>query len=103
MSGLDSWARSSGLAVLIVGHPPKSGAAVGGSTDWEAAARSVWTLSKEPRERNKTSGPTFWKLTVVKHNYGQTPSALELDFETGLDDAARWRAVGPWGADNERL
>lgn len=90
LTSCKSLAYSRGLAVLILAHPPKSGDPVSGSTDWQAAPRSVWTLGK---------CDTSWKLEVVKHNYGVTPEPLELDLEATVT-AVRWRVSGAWRDDN---
>lgn len=46
MSDWQAWAVRTGCAVLILSHPPKSGAAYSGSTDWQAAARFLWKLDR---------------------------------------------------------
>lgn len=47
MANWQSWAFRTGCAVLILSHPPKTkGAAYSGSTDWQAAARFLWTLER---------------------------------------------------------
>ena len=105
LTSCKSWAHSRGLAVLILAHPPKSGAAVSGSTDWQAAPRSVWTLGKEQRadgvsKRGPDNRPKFCKLAAHKLNYDKNPEPLELDFETTTDGAARWRVAGRWSNNN---
>ena len=107
LSDWDAWARKRGCGVLILAHQPKSGARTSGSTDWEAAARAVWTLEKkrlgpEPEttgiRKPKDNRPLEWQLACVKTNYGPEPPALLLrtDLENGV---LRWYVDGPWETD----
>ena len=73
---LDAWARREKCAVLILGHPPKySDAPYSGSTDWQAAARMLWSLKEE-----NTGGHS---LQVVKSNYAPAPAKAHLKQEDG--------------------
>ena len=85
-AALDSWAREHVCAVLLIGHPPKSGAdAYSGTTDWRNSVRSMWTLTKERhgKKEKKSVGeddrPNEWKLTLDKANYAppQPPRLLQ--------------------------
>ena len=91
------WAIRNKAAVLLLAHPPKSGAAFSGSTDWHAGCRALWTLGKEPWGRVKQGAdeelPYFWKLTCEKSNYaiGGPPEALRLDWtEHALQSLGSW-------------
>ena len=48
ISDWDGWARKNGVAVLVLGHPPKSDHAYSGSTDWRNAPRTVMELNVRP-------------------------------------------------------
>ena len=105
----DAWARDNDCAVVIVAHPPKSGDAFSGSTDWSNAARAGITLTKEkfgppPPKKNppKDDRPYGWKLALVKANYAASKvSAFRLDLD--VKGGVRWQVVGEWeqGADND--
>ena len=98
MADWDAWARRRECGVLVLAHEPKtreSGPA--GSTDWEAAARAVWSLSKEVQFKG---GPLQWKLTLTKANYGP-PGAVLMGLETN-HDSGRWRVDGPWDATEQQ-
>ena len=110
MSSWDAWSREGTRAVLVLAHEPKSrerGPA--SSTDWEAAARAVWTLGKEPfgpelkgsgSRKPQNDRPLEWKLELTKTNYSE-PEALKMSVDTqpGVDHKGnkwRWRIYGPW-------
>ena len=107
-AALDSWAREHVCAVLLIGHPPKSGAdPYSGSTDWRNAVRSMWTLTKEKQPKGTgedDNRPDEWKLTLDKANYApsQPPRLLRRHPEGQesryLDDTPPgfWRAYS-WG------
>ena len=99
--------------VLVLAHEPKtreSGPA--GSTDWEAAARAVWSLSKEkygpePKGKGRAAPPDDrpkeWKLALDE---GQLrPAGGTADdrrrHETN-HDSVRWRVDGPWDATEQQ-
>ena len=52
MSHWAEWAEKARCSVLIIAHPPKSGADFSGSTDWHGAARAMLTLGADkcPKE-----------------------------------------------------
>ena len=107
-AALDSWAREHVCTVLLIGHPPKSGAdPYSGSTDWRNAVRSMWTLTKEKQPKGTgedDNRPDEWKLTLDKANYApsQPPRLLRRHPEGQesryLDDTPPgfWRAYS-WG------
>ena len=81
MADWDGWARAAGCTVLLVAHPPKSGAKYSGSTDWHGAARAVWTLGLEKRSKKGEGRERAGRATQLacrKTNYGRKPAALEL-------------------------
>lgn len=83
MGSWDRWAKANQCAVLFLSHPPKnSDADWSGSTDWQAAARVVWTLSecsqaddgtpiRKPNSGTKTK--TAPCLQCIKSSYGPRP------------------------------
>ena len=71
MSDWDGWARAAECAVLFVAHPSKSTPEYSGSTDWQAAARFVWTLGVE----KDAKAP---RLVCTKRSYGRRPAPLWL-------------------------
>ena len=102
ISSWDGWARDHDCAVVIVAHPPKSGDAFSGSTDWENAARAGLTLTKEkvglpPRGKGvQDDRRVGWKLARLKANYapGGDSDVYELDVDT--KGGLRWQVVGKW-------
>ena len=87
MCDWNAWAQRTGIAVLLVAHPPKSGSQFSGSTSWVGAARSAIVMEKvmlhktdgEIRGGKPPKGVTevrnVVRLAVVKGNhvkYGTT-------------------------------
>ena len=100
VSDWDAWGRANGCAVLLVAHPPKSGALYAGSTDWQGAVRNMWTLDKDQRGKRPGKGqqdnrPFQWRLSCEKSNYGPRPEALHLDWDAD-GEGLRWKVLGPW-------
>ena len=99
----DSWGESIGCAILMLGHPPKSGATYSGTTGWLGSVRAFWSLEQERlgqpppgRGRQPDDRPFAWKLENLKGNY--RPGESEA-FRMELDDRSpgvRWRVAGPW-------
>lgn len=95
VSDWDAWARANDCAVLILAHPPKSGADYAGSTDWQGSVRALWTLSQEtiglPPARGQPDCRTkVWTLDAVKGNYGAAPDPVQLAWDhTG--GGLRWQ------------
>ena len=76
MSFLNGWAYENQCAVLIIAHPPKNtGAPYSGSTDWQAAARCMWTLKKLNDDDHEED---LYKLEVIKSNYALPPQPVTL-------------------------
>ena len=99
MRSWNAWAQRTGIAVVMLAHPPKSGAGFSGSTSWVGAARSaiefkrVWVLingegqledaDKVQKDRKATEKATntqqeaekpvpLYRLSVTKTNYAYT-------------------------------
>ena len=76
MSDWSSWAQKTGIAVVIVAHPPKNQERQGqadysGSTDWKASCRAMWTLGLEAVGKETEEKGTV--LRCVKSNYAALP------------------------------
>ena len=99
---LDSWAESTGAAVIIVAHPPKTaGAEYSGSTDWLAGVRSLVTLSRELRGPEPPKKPDdrelAWKLASVKTSYAAPPEPVKLERVAAPGGYGfRWTAPDLW-------
>ena len=88
------WAAESGCAVLLTGHPSKSGDGeskdYSGSTAWRGSVRTMWTLrkpddaaadeSQDYREMGDAIPERTARLTLNKANYG--PDNIFLDLKT---------------------
>ena len=96
VSDWDAWGRANDCAVILVAHPPKSGATFAGSTDWQGAVRAMWMLVKEKRGA-KTGDDNLltWKLSLEKSNYGPEQEALHLGWDTS-GSGLRWQVLGRW-------
>lgn len=104
----NDWAKKSGCAVLMLAHPAKAkDSEYSGSTDWQAAARAVWTLARcergedgtpaPPKGRSQSTSkkdkkdapaPTATALECIKSNYGRLPFHKWL-----VSDFPRWEAM----------
>lgn len=86
MASWDTWAQKTSCAVLLIAHPPKTESSYSGSTDWHAAARTVWELGLEDTEEKTARGKRKEgtgedlapRLTCTKANYVQIPSSYWL-------------------------
>lgn len=97
VSHWDAWGQANNCAVLILAHPPKSaGLTYAGSTDWQGAARALWTLQAEI-DKSPEPGPRTWNLEFVKGNYGPRPDPLQLRWNTSA--GLRWEVKGETGDD----
>lgn len=72
MASWDGWAREARCTVLLLAHPSKADPAYSGSTDWQAAARAVWTLGLDKDVKDRTL------LKCLKTSYGMTADLLHL-------------------------
>ncbi len=93
VSHWDAWGQANNCAVLMLAHPPKSaGMSYAGSTDWQGAARALWTLQAEIG-KSAEPVPRTWRLEFVKGNYGPRPEPLRLRWDTG-GAGLRWEVMG---------
>ena len=100
VSHWDAWGQANNCAVLMLAHPPKSaGVTYAGSTDWQGAARALWTLQAEI-DKSAAASPRNWKLEFVKGNYGPRPEPLRLRWDTG-GAGLRWEVMGADHSDIE--
>ena len=80
----DAWAQETGCAVLLIAHPPKDTAnPYSGSSDWQAAVRSLLTIefaesdgwtgdpASKKKDRVEPRGP---RLACHKSSYGPIPA-----------------------------
>ena len=100
VSHWDAWGQANNCAVLILAHPPKSaGINYAGSTDWQGAARALWTLQAEI-DKSAAASPRTWKLDFIKGNYGPRPEPLQLRWDTS-GAGLRWEVAGATHSDVE--
>ena len=93
VSHWDAWGQANNCAILILVHPPKSaGVYYAGSTDWQGAARALWTLQADAG-RSSGVGPLIWKLDFIKGNYGPRVAALQVRWDTS-SAGLRWEVAG---------
>ena len=78
MADWNRWAQETGCTVLIIAHPPKTGADTSGSTDWEAAPRAVWTFGLEDTNMGKGKEKKAPRLVCIKSSYAPLPASLWL-------------------------
>ena len=100
MRSWNAWAQRTGLAVVLLAHPPKSGAAFSGSSSWPGASRSAIEFKRVARacmvdgqlmdaaekaaqdQSQKPETATLYQLSVSKINQAR-PQAYWLA-ESGL-------------------
>ena len=100
VSHWDAWGQANNCAVLMLAHPPKSaGINYAGSTDWQGAARALWTLQVEI-DKSAAASPRSWKLEFIKGNYGPRPEPLQLRWDTS-GAGLRWEVAGATHSDVE--
>jgi len=75
---LNRLAGETGAAIILLGHPNKSGDTYSGSTAWLNAVRSQFTIDREQNEDGSAVDPDVRILTVGKANYAQTGEALRF-------------------------
>ena len=100
----NGWAAESGAAVLLVAHPPKTGATFSGSTDWRNGVRALWTLTNErapgfaPAKDGKAE-PLAPCLTLDKASYGRAGARAWMQLHAlearGRTTGLVWRECGP--------
>ena len=113
LSHLNSLARETGAAILLISHPPKhSGSDYSGSTDWDNGVRAAWTLDPKP-----SSQWSYWPdddkglkagaglaLTLTKANYACKGQSIWLRWTQvegcrGLEECGEEEAVRAWHED----
>ena len=120
LAALNAWAAETGPAVLVVAHPPKTGASYSGSTDWRNGVRALWTLTTEAVGGYEQPGDGKAEargrcLTLDKASYGRDGARAWLklhaangpDGRTGalawqectaqeaIEDRAGWKGLDP--------
>ena len=113
LSHLNSLARETGAAILLISHPPKhSGSDYSGSTDWDNGVRAAWTLDPKPSSRwsyrpdnDKPLRPAAGlALTLTKANYARKGRSIWLRWtqteeRRGLEECGEEEAVRAWHED----
>ncbi|MDE2974836.1 MAG: AAA family ATPase [Gemmatimonadota bacterium] len=113
LATLNAWAAETGVAVLVVAHPPKTGASYSGSTDWRNGVRALWTLTTEAvggyekpgdgeagaRGRCLTLDKGFWTRSPLRGNPPIHASSGPPPTSTGTRcTTRRWTACGGKGS-----
>ena len=98
LSALNAWAADTQAAVLIVAHPPKTGARYSGSTDWRNGVRALWTLGTAAvagydRPGDGEAEAKARCLTLDKASYGRDGARAWLKLSASTDDDGRTRAL----------
>ena len=110
LSHLNSLARETGAAILLISHPPKhSGSDYSGSTDWDNGVRAAWTLDPKPSIRWQYVPANTLKdkpaeglaLTLTKANYARKGQSIWLRWtqtekRRGLEECNEEEAVRAW-------
>ena len=81
---LNGLARRLNAAVLMLGHPPKSGAEYSGSTAWHAAVRCMWTLTRAAEKEEDGEPSELMILTRSKANYAPGGAEIRLRWVDGV-------------------
>ena len=84
INALNGMARRLGAAVLMLGHPPKSGAEYSGSTAWHSVVRCMWTLARAVEKDEDGEGSDVMVLTRTKANYAPGGEELRLRWVDGV-------------------
>ena len=90
INAVNGLARRLDAAVLMLGHPPKSGAEYSGSTAWHAAVRCMWSLGRVAEENDEGEPSDAMVLTRTKANYAPGGQEVRLRWVDGVlwrDDA----------------
>ena len=64
---LSGWGIENQCATLLIAHPPKTGEAYSGSTDWLGSVRSMWNLGL--RTADKKGESKYYSIKHEKNNY----------------------------------
>jgi len=65
---LSGWGIDNQCATLLIAHPPKTGEAYSGSTDWLGSVRSMWILGLRT-EKNGDDTRKYYSIKHEKNNY----------------------------------
>ena len=90
MTSWDGWARETKCAVMFVAHPSRAHTDFSGSTDWQAAARWLWSFGLKPIDDNIKDDKAP-KLENLKSNY--SPDGEGSHLWVLKQRSARWRAT----------
>ena len=82
MRSWNAWAQRTGIAVVMLAHPPKSGAGFSGSTSWVGAARSAIEFKREWVVFDEESGRLIslkaWKEKNAEADESEIPKPVQL-------------------------
>ena len=81
---LNGLARRLNAAVLMLGHPPKSGAEYSGSTAWHSVVRCMWTLARAAEKDEDGEPSELMVLTRTKANYAPGGQEIRLRWVEGV-------------------
>ena len=81
---LNGLARRLNAAVLMLGHPPKSGAEYSGSTAWHSVVRCMWTLTRAAEKEEDGEPSELMILTRTKANYAPGGAEIRLRWVEGV-------------------
>jgi RecA-family ATPase len=85
LNALNGLARRLQAAVLLLGHPPKSGAEYSGSTAWHSVVRCMWTLTRiTEKDDDGETVPDRIALTKHKANYAPEREEIRLHWVDGV-------------------
>lgn len=84
---LSGWGVENKCATLLIAHPPKTGEAYSGSTDWLGSVRSMWNLGL----RNDKKEGEYYSIKHEKNNYELKQPERFLVKEKG--DYGVWKEV----------
>ena len=113
LSHLNSLARETGAAILLISHPPKhSGSDYSGSTDWDNGVRAAWTLDPKPSSQwsyypasdKGLKAAAGLALALTKANYARKGQSVwlrwtEAEERRGLEECSEEEAVRAWHED----
>ena len=101
---LASWAADTDSGVIIISHPSKSDSESSGSTDWQAAMRSIWKLEivehnlsnngsgKNTRKGEEEESVKYYQLTNTKNSYDLCQPAKYLVKAENI--GGKWEKLG---------
>src|SRR3954452_11924561 len=87
INALNGLARQRRSSVLMLGHPPKSGAEYSGSTAWHSVVRCMWTLGKVVEKDQEDEGEEWSEVMILtrsKANYAPSGEELRLRWVDGV-------------------